>query len=132
MRLKRVYDHNAPQLAWGERKESCETCKAKGKVVNETLDGVVDCPDCLGGVRHIPVPPVMGVVVQHAGPKQNFSPNFVEGGQEEGWLSVHRKNLTIKATNGDWVYEIMRRPGRYGAESIAHYECQLISGGTDG
>lgn len=44
---------------------------------------------------------------------QKFTPNLVEGGAAEGWLSVANGKITIHGENGDCVYAIKRPPGYY-------------------
>jgi hypothetical protein len=139
MRLKRIYNHDAPKEEWVTRAELCPTCSGKGKVVNEALDGVKDCPDCEDGIRKTQIPPVVTVEVQYAGDFQKFSPKIVAQGRKQGWLSLEGNHLTIFGVNEKLVYEIGRVPGRYelavaedapegaaGYEVINWYECNLV------
>ena len=95
MRLKRIYNKEAPKKEW-----------------IETDDNRL-------------VPPVAGVIIQHAGPKQNFSPNLVWIGQKEGWLSLAGTELTVTGQNRTLIYDILRVPGRYEDGTINYYECVL-------
>jgi len=130
MMLKRLYDFDAPEAEWVTREEPCETCDAKGVVVNESLDGVEPCPDCEGGMRSRLIPPVVGVEVVRAGPLQKFSPKIVARGQAEGWLSTQGVELVIHGENKTLTYQINRVPGRYeagsGLEQINYYDCELV------
>lgn len=128
MRLKRIYNKEAPKKDWTEVGETCQTCKGKGVIINATLDGIDKCPDCTDGQVVRLVPPVAGVEIQHAGPRQNFSPNFVWGGQQEGWLSMQGVELTIAGVNRTLIYDILRVPGRYEDGTINYYECVLKEG----
>lgn len=57
---------------------------------------------------------VTGVVVLRAKRRQHFSPNLVEGGLLEGWLSISNGVLTISNVGGAPVrYRIVRTPGAY-------------------
>ncbi|MDE8535594.1 hypothetical protein PZC41_14935, partial [Staphylococcus aureus] len=89
-------------------------------------DQIMPCPDCTAGITTRMIPPVSGVQVLHAGPKQNFSPNLVSGGQAEGWLSISGDKLTITATNKTLIYKVNRRPGKYPAGRVNAYECELM------
>ena len=122
MRLKRIYDHDAPKKKWMSRQEECATCQGKGVVVNETLDGVKDCPDCTDGVRTIPVPPVAGIEVQHVGAsgKQNFSVRLINGGLSESWLSIERGRVIIHGVNKTLTYKVI-------SVDRNQYECELIT-----
>ena len=113
MRLKRIYDWDAPEEEWVEQEEPCPTCNGEG-VVGETAQ--VDCPDCEDGTRTRQIPPVAGVEVQHAGPKQHFSPRIIDGGQAEGWLSIAGNQLVIHGENKTLTYDIKRPPGRWEGE----------------
>jgi len=129
MRLKRLYDREAPKKEWGERVETCPTCKGKGVVVNQSRTGVDQCPaGCEAGRLVTKVPPVSGVQVLHAGPEQHFSPNFLEGGMKESWLSMDTDQITIHGADGDLVYKVLRTPGRYGDEVIHYYDCKKLKG----
>ncbi len=106
MRLKRVYNKDAPKKEWIEVKE-------QDKDGNE--------------VKRL-VPPVVGVIIQHAGPRQNFSPNLVYIAQGEGWMTLAGTELTITGQNRTLVYDILRVPGRYEDGTINYYECVLKEG----
>ena len=126
MLLKRLYDHDAPKKEWVVQEEECKTCSGKGKVVNNALDGVENCPDCEGGVRKRSIPPVSGVEVLRAGSvQQHFSPHLIEGGQGEGWLSLVENELVVNGVNKRLTYRVLRMPGYY----CSHCGERLLDGG---
>ena len=53
------------------------------------------------------------VEVQDAGKVHHFPTKWVTKGQIEGWLDLSRGKITIKAENGDYVYDLVRHPGAY-------------------
>lgn len=58
----------------------------------------------------------VGVEVLRVGGKgglQHISPNIIEGGVSEGWLSMGDGRITIHAESGDVALKIVQRPGRY-------------------
>lgn len=126
MRLKRLYNHDAPAKEWVTRQEVCPTCKGKGKIVNAAADGLEKCPDCKDGAQSVKVPPVVGVEVLQAGPQQNFSPDLVFNGQKEGWITTQGEQLVLTGSNVVLTYRILRVPGKYDDGTINHYECKLI------
>ena len=125
MRLKRLYDWDAPKAEWATREEQCATCNGKGVVINDANDGVVNCPDCEDGVRQVSVPPVSGVEVEHAGPEQHFSTRIIDRGLSEGWMSIANGQLSVNGENRTLVYDIKRAPGTYKGERINYYDCAL-------
>ena len=66
-------------------------------------------------------PTVVSVKVLRAGPRQNFSPGFIEGGVAEGWLALGGGKITITSDKGPVVYTIARAPGLY----CCHCETKL-------
>lgn len=125
MQLKRLYNHDAPKKEWGIREDECVTCKGKGVVINDTLDGVADCPDCEGGVRKVPVPPVAGIEILSVKENQHFSTHLVANAVNEGWMSQDKDLLTIKGANKMVTYRIARMPGYY----CVHCGEHLVDGG---
>lgn len=114
MRLKRVYNHDAPEEEWVTDEEDCPTCGAKGVVVNEAGDGLEDCSDCEGeGVRVRQIPPVAGVEIQQASKHQKFTPHIVEEGTYQGWITMADGQIIVDGENGRLVYDIVRTPGVY-------------------
>lgn len=95
MKLKRLYNKEAPKKDWI-------------KTDDDRL-----------------IPPVSGVRILHAGPKQNFSPNLVYIAQKEGWMSISGNELIITGENRTLVYDILRVPGKYDDGTINYYECVL-------
>ena len=77
-------------------------------------------------------PVVSGVQVLHAGPEHHFSPNIVEIGIEEGWLTMDVDRITIHGSDGDLVYQILRAPGKYEDGVIHYYDCKKVKGGKRG
>ena len=57
---------------------------------------------------------------------QVFSPNMIAGGIAEGWLEATDKTITIHSTDGDIVYNIVKKPGRY----CCHCDDKLIDDAT--
>ena len=113
MRLKRIYNHDAPKKQWSTRMEVCRECD-RGKVVNAAGDGVENCLVCGGdGKMEIAVPPVRGIQVLRAGMVQRFTQNFINGALKEGWLSIGNGCMTINAIAGALTYRIVRVPGAY-------------------
>ncbi len=113
MQLKRIYDHDAPKEKWSIRTDVCRGCD-RGKVVNASRDGVEDCPICGGdGQIKVAVPPVSGIKILRAGPVQRFTQNFVNGGLQEGWLSMGDGRLVLHAEPEALTYRIVRVPGAY-------------------
>ncbi len=113
MQLKRIYDHDAPKEKWSTRTEVCKGCD-RGKVVNADRDGVDDCPICGGdGQIKVAVPPVSGIKVLRAGRVQRFTQNFVNGGLQEGWLSMGDGRIVLHAEPENLTYRIVRVPGAY-------------------
>lgn len=55
-------------------------------------------------------PVVNGIAVLRAKARQHFSPNLLEIGQREGWLTVSGNVLTI-LSDPPLVYHIVRTPG---------------------
>lgn len=114
MRLKRLYDHDRPRDDWKTREERCQTCAGKGVVINADSTGVDACPaGCENGVLGRLVPPLRGVEILHAGPRQNFSPRLVAAAIAEGWMVLSADRIMLKAQPHDVVYLIERAPGRY-------------------
>lgn len=58
-------------------------------------------------------PRVSGVKILRAGPRQNLSPRFIEGGVAEGWLSMGKGKVVLHGEDGDVVYRMERIPGYY-------------------
>lgn len=56
---------------------------------------------------------VNGVKVLRARRVHHFTPDFVQGGAAEGWLSLSGGRITIHGVDGDVVYVIVRAPGHY-------------------
>ena len=111
MELKRVYD--IPE-GWVKK-------------VNEEIPLVVDGKPVLDrGVQVMTLvdptkekgaclnpPPVRGVEVRRAGPRQKFSPEQLATGAKIGYLSMADGHVTLKAENVTLVYKIVRTPGFY-------------------
>jgi len=57
-------------------------------------------------------PVVNGITVLRAKARQHFSPNILEVGQREGWMTVSGNVLTI-LSEPRVVYRIVRTPGYY-------------------
>jgi hypothetical protein len=70
-------------------------------------------------------PVVNGIKVLRAKAKQHFSPNLLEVGQLEGWLTRNGNVLTIKS-DPPLVYRIVRTPGYY----CCHCNRPLDDGGV--
>lgn len=80
------------------------------------------------GVVHNQPPPQDRVLLKHTGtnPEQNFSRRFVDGGLQEGWLSLGRGKLTMATVtqdgeNVDLEYTVLKQPGTY----CCHCEAKL-------
>lgn len=58
-------------------------------------------------------PTVRGVRILRAKRIQNLSPSFIDGGEQEGWLTRSRGGITIHGEKGDVEYRIAERPGLY-------------------
>lgn len=125
LKLKRLYDHDAPAERWGAIAQECRDCNGRRRVIAAN-DDVVDCPTC-GGNGHVDrrVPPVRGVAIQVAsGPVHHFSERFIHGGVAEGWLAFADGRVTIRNDVGDdAVYRITRGPGWY----CCHCDAQLAN-----
>lgn len=66
---------------------------------------------------------VNGIKVLNASPRWNVSPKLVNAGIADGWISTGGGKITINAVNGDFVYNILRGPGRYDdVGQINHFE----------
>lgn len=153
IRLKRLYDWESPKDTWVFDAEICRTCKGKGKVANEELTEIIDCPvsdpdsqlhyweDPLGNryewyhgqekntgryVQARYIPPVDAVEVQDLSRHQHFSDRLVDRAVNEGWMSVEDSRLTLLGKYVIVEYELLRRPGRYEDEVIHYYDCELI------
>lgn len=126
MKLKRIYNHDAPPEEWTAVTEKCADCKGKGKVVNETADGLDDCPECDGGTITKHQPPVAGVEILSFGERQKFSQRLVDRGMREGWIVMTGMNLTVAGANKSLLYGIERLPGRYDDGTIHYYDCALV------
>ena len=126
MLLKREYKHQAPIAEWGMRSRECDTCHAKGVVINPELTGIVQCPTC-NGQRIIVqrAPPLDHIKVVHTGTeaKQSFGTRLVDAGIKEGWLTLSKGKLIIHGRPQDLVYTIDKIPGTY-----CSY-CDAIQGG---
>lgn len=94
MLLKRTYDVDAPKARWRPRLE-------RGRPV-KGADG-----------QDVLVPPVNGVEVLRAGPRQRFSPDLVVRGAAEGWLELKGDRLVLRGTNVTLKYRVARTPGYY-------------------
>ena len=64
-----------------------------------------------GTIRELEVQSI--VEVDRLTDTQVFSPNVIAGGIAEGWLDASDKTITIHTTDGDLVYNIVKKPGRY-------------------
>ncbi len=126
MKLRRLYDLDAPKSKWIHQEEVCIPCRGKGNVLNDSGDEIISCPDCDDGIQVRIIPPVSGVEVLHTGPRQHFSPRLVEGASREGWLQLENGRLTINGSNRKLVYEVKRPPGQYEGKVINYYDCVLI------
>ena len=127
MKLKLQYNHDAPKREWAAVEQVCSECDGKGVVINETNDGVVECPKCKGKkIVTVKVPPVSGVEIQTCGPVQRFSPRLVDRGRREGWIDQEGINLIINGINGSLTYQVERFPGRYDDETVHAYDCILV------
>lgn len=125
MYLKRFYDWSAPEEKWTMNRIVCATCRGAGAILRDGEPRL--CPDCSGGIIEKEIPPVAGVDVLKAGPKvKHFSTRFVKRGQAEGWLELGAEELMIVARNMTLVYEIVRKPGRYGNEKINYFDCRRL------
>jgi len=58
-------------------------------------------------------PKLKGVRVLRAGPRQNFSPELIQKGSAEGWLSLAKGRLVIEAEGGPIAYAVKCGPGYY-------------------
>jgi len=63
---------------------------------------------------------IAGIKFISGGPCQNFSPHFVEGGIEEGWLKMENHKIILES-DPPIIYSIIREPGKYPDDSIAGY-----------
>lgn len=98
MLLKRVYDHSAPREKWRKQYRGKD-----GRIVDDVKDAASERD----------IPPVLGVRILHAGPKQKFSPSFVAAGTEEGWLTITQSHLVIQGPEEQVTYRVERTPGHY-------------------
>jgi len=80
--------------------------------------------DADGKVVDVAPGAVLGVIVKRADKGvQHISPNFVDGGVQEGWLSMGHGKLTVHNLDGDdLVYAILRVPGHY----CCHCETEIV------
>lgn len=127
MMLKRLYNKEAPASEWLTVEEECPTCQGKGVVINDALDGVVDCQDCEGGVRLRTVPPIVGVEILHAGDVQHFSPRLVKQGESQGWMRKDGANIVLSGSNEILTYKIVGYPWPVGDRKVHYYDCELVN-----
>jgi hypothetical protein len=114
LKLKRLYDQEAPRESWGKIESPCPTCTGRGVVINAANTGVDKCSACAGtGTAVRPVPPVIGVQVLNAGKTQHFSTRLVEGGLAEGWLSMAQGIISLGSGPTVTRYKIESGPGLY-------------------
>jgi len=113
MLIKRSYDWTAPTSAWPTRIRPCQTCRARGKVVSETGNGDMLCPDCVDGRIAQKIPPVKSIDVGRLTDRQHFSPNVIQTGVFEGWLTMTAGRIIIDTKQGRLRYQIVRAPGYY-------------------
>lgn len=55
----------------------------------------------------------IGVQVKRMGLKQKFSPDLIAAATAEGWLTMAAGKITIKHTEGEITFDVVRKPGRY-------------------
>lgn len=58
-------------------------------------------------------PKVNGVRVLRAGGDKNFSPDLINDGLAQGWLSMSKGKLVLEGENAVITYAIRRAPGYY-------------------
>lgn len=63
-------------------------------------------------------PKVIGVRIDHAGPRQKFSPDLLFKAMKEGWLSIADGKVIVKGVDKQGfpqilTYKIVREPGWY-------------------
>lgn len=62
----------------------------------------------------VPRPPVIGIRVLSAKDRQHFSPNLIQQGTMQGWLTLGQGKIVLHEAGGqDHVYQIERTPGYY-------------------
>ena len=98
MILKRIYDRQADKSQWVPQYRD-----ASGRITDDPRQVV----------STVLQPPVVGVKVVYAGMQQHFTPEIVERGTVEGWLSLGQGRITIHGQDGPVVYRIVRTPGWY-------------------
>lgn len=88
MKVKRIYDHEAPPEKWADALDE----KGESKKV----------------------PPVKCLRILHAGPRQKFSTKFIGGGTQDGWLELSGGVISIKTEEGTPLrYRVLREPGHF-------------------
>ena len=105
------------------------------KRIYDTPEGWIKAVNAAGDC--INPPPCLGVEVRHTGHSrdQHFSDRLVLRGVTEGWITLTKDALTLKGTNGDLHYTVLRGPGKYptsiptaedpGYEVIHYFDCVL-------
>jgi hypothetical protein len=58
-------------------------------------------------------PKVNGVKILRAGARQNFSPDLLQQGVAQGWISLPKGKVVLHAQGGVVTYVIKRGPGYY-------------------
>ena len=101
MRLKRVYDWDAPQDHWPKRHYDRNT------------NHPVDSPTPGQDVELRLVPPIKGVIILGARPRQKFPVSLVEQGIFEGWIEIAKGQIVVTGMNHREVYDIVRGPGHW-------------------
>jgi hypothetical protein len=67
---------------------------------------------------------VAAIEIQRLSPKWRPTPQLVERGAAEGWLSLAAGELKLATTKGEVRYKIVAPPDR--AKGLHFYECEVI------
>lgn len=110
MKIRRILDWDAPRSTWPAPKEPLTK-----PIVDPRTGKKVVAVDPDSGAEVIPqiVPPMVGIELLSAPPKQKFDEKKIKDYIAAGWLKKTETHFIIVHSEGETHYRIVRKPGRY-------------------